>query len=95
MTDDLASDLREHIHKTWANVPAAERRRSHWVMNPEWYIETRKCDTVGPAPYLPSPGHAVLEPETLFRRPIEVRENGGVPHLEPDAGHAAKNGYLS
>jgi hypothetical protein len=80
MADDLASDLREHLCKTLANVPVTERRRSRWVMNLEWLSEVRRADPL-PSGVLWYP-RAVEEPGTIFGLPVEVRGDGGVPHLE-------------
>ena len=78
MSGDLSGDLREHIYQTHANGP---RRDSRWVMNLEWFNEVRRIgDRQGP---LYHPGLTVSAPEYLLGIPIEVRDDGGVPHLEP------------
>jgi len=78
---ELAGELRSHIYVTHANVPAAERRRSRWVMSPEWLNEVRRLDgRAGPWTGL---GRDWAAPETILGLPIEVRDDGGVPHLEP------------
>ena len=75
--DSLAHDLINHLYITHANTPAAERRNSRWVMNNEWWLETRPA--VGVTPRWPPS----VEVETLFGLPVEIRADGGVPHLEP------------
>jgi hypothetical protein len=77
--DDLAEDLRRHLHEALYAVDARGRRSSHWVMSAEWWNEVRKLNHPGvwPSRY---PG----EPRLLLSLPVEVRDGGGVPHLEPD-----------
>ncbi len=81
MTDDLPGDLREHIYRTWAATPAAEHKVSRWVMSLEWFTECRRLDgSSGRTLY--EPGIKVTGPEYLLGMPVEIREDGGVPHLE-------------
>ena len=77
MTDTLAGDLREYVYKAHADGP---RRNSRWVMNLEWLNELRRLDDSRGRLY--EPGLAVSAPEFLLGIPIEVREDGGAPHLE-------------
>lgn len=81
MTDDLPGDLREHIYRTWAATPAAAHKVSHWVMSLEWFNEVRRLDdSQGRSLY--QPGMRVSAPEFLLGIPVEIRDDGGVPHLE-------------
>jgi predicted phage gp36 major capsid-like protein len=75
---DLSGDLREHIYQTHANGP---RHDARWVMNLEWLNECRRIDTAGGASFWV---HAMTgRTEYLLGIPVEIREDGGVPHLEP------------
>jgi hypothetical protein len=69
---DLADELRDHIFAVYRETPVAQRRASRWVMDPEWLPDLRAIDTAGPA-----------WPETLLGLPLDIREGGGPPHLEP------------
>jgi hypothetical protein len=75
---ELTGDLRQHINETYARGP---RRNSCWVMNSEWFTEILHLEA--PPSFAPSftPGIASL-PVTLLGIPIEVRDDGGAPHLE-------------
>ncbi len=75
---DLPAGLRQHIYQAHADGP---RKNSRWIMNPEWVNEARKMTD--------STGHALWHPslsaggaDTLLGIPVEVRDDGGVPHLE-------------
>lgn len=76
--DTLGSDLYNHLF-FWLNaVPALERRQSHWVMSTEWSNECRKL-----AMELGSYASPAIDgPDYLLGIPIEIRDDGGVPHLE-------------
>jgi predicted phage gp36 major capsid-like protein len=76
---DLSGDLREHIYQSHANGP---RRNSRWVMSPEWLNETRRIDTAGGASFWAHLS-GMSGPEYLLGIPVEVRADGGPPHLEP------------
>lgn len=60
--------------------------RQHWVMNLDWYKQIRR-DTAwrnsdaeqDEDKWIPAPGDQILG------YPVEVREDGGEPHLVPDA----------
>jgi hypothetical protein len=95
MTDpqtELAEDLRQYIHEICAAGP---HKNVRWVMNPEWFGECRRLDAyaahwVMNLDFLkerpetaPDPGATVGRMEFLLGIPIEVRDDGGVPHLEP------------
>lgn len=80
MADSLAGDLRQHIYQAHAAGP---RRDSRWVMSAEWLNECRKLED--------GSGHAVFQlrwtidaPQTMLGIPIEIRADGGPPHLELD-----------
>jgi HK97 family phage major capsid protein len=79
----FTDELRAYIFEANYLVPPAQRRTSHWVMNLEWFNEVRRLDDrSGPMFWA---AFAVTAPETLLGLPIEIREDGGAPHLEPDA----------
>ena len=73
----LTEELRAHIYQAHADGP---RRASRWVMNQEWFSEVRRLETGGSPLWHPSLN--VGRPELLLGIPVEVREDGGVPHLE-------------
>ena len=73
--DTLAGDLIDHLYATLHAMPPAERRRAHWVMNDEWYHECRKAAMeLGYTP--------ISTADLLIGKPIKIRADGGVPHLE-------------
>lgn len=74
---NLAADLREHIFRTYLNTPTDELS-SCWVMNLEWFNEVRKLDDSRGGLYQPG----LSAREYLLGIPIDIREDGGVPHLE-------------
>jgi len=59
------------------DVPADERRRSTWVMNQEWFDE---CAKIGWNGWQPA-GLA-----TMFALPVQLTDDGGVPHLVASDG---------
>ena len=79
--DTLSAELMEHLHFWLGAVPAPERRRSRWVMSAEWLMECRRIPAPGGI-YWTHLGRDWAEPETLLGLPVEVRDDGGVPHLE-------------
>ncbi len=80
MTDSLDGDLKRHIYQARADGPLYD---SHWVMNLEWFNEVRRLeDSAGRV--LSEPGLTVSAPVFLLGIPVEVRDDGGVPHLEPN-----------
>jgi HK97 family phage major capsid protein len=78
--DTLAGDLRGHLYRTYLETPH-DNLVHYWVMSPEWLNEVRKLDDSAGRP-LHEPGRAVSVPEYLLGMPIEVRADGGPPHLE-------------
>jgi HK97 family phage major capsid protein len=78
--DSLDGDLRAHLYRTWLETPHDELS-FHWVMSLEWLNEIRRMEGSTGHP-LHEPGLRVSAPEYLLGMPIEVREDGGVPHLE-------------
>ena len=81
---DLAEDVLYHVYFVHAETPAAERRRSRWVMSQEWLNEVRQADLASQrGMYWTGLGRDRAAPEMLLGLPVEVREDGGVPHLEP------------
>ena len=78
----LGEEVIRHLFATMDMTPAAERRASCWVMSTEWFNEVRRvADSMGRTAYAPPPGLGCVE--QLLGLPIEVRDGGGVPHLEP------------
>ena len=81
MTDvqaELADDLFRYILETVHDHPSGQPVR--WAMNREWMDECRKlARRLGYRVFLNEFGG----PEYLIGLPIEVRDDGGVPHLEP------------
>jgi HK97 family phage major capsid protein len=87
VTDSLAGDLREHIYRQVLETPLAahgavyDKLSFHWVMSLEWFKECRKlADAAGRA--LWEPGQRISGPVYLLGMPVEIRDDGGVPHLE-------------
>jgi HK97 family phage major capsid protein len=79
VTDSVAGDLKRHIYQAHADGP---RKDSHWAMNLEWLNEIRRLDdNAGRLVWHPSTASAPL---MLLGIPVEVRDDGGVPHLEPN-----------
>ena len=59
----------------------ATRQGAHWVMNTEWLLECRKVtDSSGYPVFIPS--FSLNGPQLILGFPVEVRKDGGVPHLE-------------
>jgi len=77
----LTEALREHIFRIHADTPVGERRRSHWVMDPEWLNDVRMLDCRPGAFWLMS--QPMSQPERLLGLPLELRKGAGPPHLEP------------
>jgi hypothetical protein len=69
----LDTDLRTHIYRIYLNT-AVDELTHRWVMNREWFRECSKLDGGGEAD--------VAHPAYLMGLPVEVREDGGPPHLE-------------
>lgn len=79
--DSLADDLQRHFYECLYAVAPAERGSSHWVMTADWYLECRKMASG----YLPT---VLWNPATsselvLLGIPVQIRDGGGPPHLEP------------
>lgn len=72
--EELTRALRDYLYEMHSYGP---RKGSHWVMSLEWLKEVHKLDDRRPWDF-PLPG----APETILGIPIEVREDGGPPHLE-------------
>jgi hypothetical protein len=75
--DTITGDLRQHIYRIYLNT-AVDELTHRWVMNREWFRECRKLDG----------GHDgegetdAAAPAYLLGLPVEVRDDGGPPHLE-------------
>ena len=70
---ELGEALIEHLYATLDDKPHGVAVK--WVMNGEW--ETELHAAASSLGWQPSP-----RPATLFGIPIEIRDDGGVPHLE-------------
>lgn len=73
---NLGEALREHIYSTYMDTPVAERRASHWVMDPEWDKDIR---AIAEQYWRDDPERV---PETMLDLPMEFRKGAGPPHLE-------------
>jgi hypothetical protein len=69
---ELTAELRDHLDRAMADGPRGAGTR--WVMSAEWLAECLLIDPWSPLP--------TGRPETMLGIPIEVRDDGGVPHLE-------------
>ena len=76
----LREALLEHIYRVYADTPVAERRASHWVMDPEWLNDVRMLD-YRPGAFWVTP-LPMSQPERLLDLPLELRKGAGPPHLE-------------
>lgn len=74
--DDFRENLIRHLYKTALEWAAQDRGPARWVMDAVWLDEVRKADEHGA---VASAGSVAY----LLGLPLEVREDGGVPHLEP------------
>lgn len=72
--EDLSGDLLDHLFRMYYALDSEQRHKARWVMNDEWFLEVRKL-----MPLRPSPKELPL---TLLMRPVEIRPDGGAPHLE-------------
>ena len=73
--EPLAPDLWKHLMGELTGMALPARRDARWVMSAEWWDEvTDMARAMGEMP--PS------WPRTLLGKPVDVREDGGVPHLE-------------
>lgn len=80
--EELSAELRDYLYRELGDDRPPGRVR--WVMNGEWHAEMRRCTTIaGRSLWLP--GIRVSDPEYLFAIPVDIRDDGGVPHLEPAA----------
>jgi hypothetical protein len=77
---ELTRDLYAYLVNELYSVPAPRRKRSCWVMNPEWYEE---CTKIGASPRL-GPGWPEPGVTTMLGLPFVVTEDGGFPHLIMD-----------
>ncbi len=85
--DSLTDDLRRYIYTMEAAEPRGVKLR--WVMNTEWLNECRKLDDSRGAMWVRLSSAPLGTPEYLLGIPIEVRDDGGVPHLERADGLVA------
>ena len=77
------SDLTDALLQACRETPDWDRvSRQHWVMDLSWYKRIRREFSI---PDDPEPDEEKWAPDphdTLFGYPMEVREDGGKPHLE-------------
>ena len=73
---ELMADLRRHIYETACSHPAGQRAR--WVMNQEWVNECRKLELEAGRAFW----NFDRRGEYMLGIPIDVRDDGGLPHLE-------------
>ena len=78
--DILDGDLRAYLYRVCLETPHDELS-FHWVMSLEWLSEIRRMEG-GHGHPLHELGARVSAPEYLLGMPIEVRDDGGAPHLE-------------
>jgi|HubBroStandDraft_2_1064218.scaffolds.fasta_scaffold05850_8 HK97 family phage major capsid protein len=79
--DTLGADLFEHLIFWVHEAPKAKRLQ--WVMNGEWLNECRRMtDGSGHPRNLMEPAFRLDGPDYLLGVPVDVRDDGGVPHLE-------------
>lgn len=83
--DSLADDLRKHLYWAMVNPPPGSRYR--WVMTMDWWNECRKIDTYSTL-WHPGGRIPMVEPDLLMGIPVDIRDDGGVPHLEAAHGGA-------
>lgn len=87
MSDDPAANLLDLCAETYYATGERERydRRTRWVMDLRRYKQLRAdCEAItghqtDPDTWVPDPG------DTMFGIAIEVRDDGGEPHLETPA----------
>jgi HK97 family phage major capsid protein len=81
MTDTLSDELRGYLlDALTCRDPGWER--CHWVMSLEWFLDVRRVtDPTGRPLYEPS--FSLTGPTLLLGLPVEIRKDGGAPHLEP------------
>lgn len=75
---ELTGALRSHLCQERASNRGV---KSRWVMSLEWFRECQQLDAVPPGRLWYPPGTPV-GPVTLLGLPVEIRKDGGVPHLE-------------
>lgn len=74
---EMRRQLRELVHSEHDDMAPELRPRSRWVMSEDWLDDLRYLDD-GLGFWWESGGAMFL-----LRLPIEIREHGGAPHLEP------------
>jgi len=79
-TCTLGAELRDYLIGALYDKGTG-RQDSRWVMNSDWFSEVRKLtDQTGAALWLPA--ISVTDPDILLGLPVEIRADGGAPHLE-------------
>jgi len=77
--DSLQDDLIKHLY--WWACQHGEISRFRWVMNQEWWNTCRALtDPQGRPLWLPA--FNANGQHVLLGAPINIRDDGGVPHLE-------------
>jgi hypothetical protein len=84
MSNDLSAELRTYLYDALSAHSVEFQRDAHWVMSAEWFDECRRMtDSDGRPLWEPSMQRLYPEgPLLLFGILIEVRADGGAPHLE-------------
>jgi HK97 family phage major capsid protein len=84
MSDDLSAELRAYLIDALYVHPAEFRRNAHWVMSAEWYDECTHMTGPDGRPLWDPPMQRLYPdgPLLLLGKPLEIREDGGAPHLE-------------
>jgi HK97 family phage major capsid protein len=83
MSTGLSEELYRSLIDSLYAVPPEQRRLPgmRWVMNDEWWHEVRRMSDSSGRPLF-EPALLVGGPDLLLGKPVEVRPDGGVPHLE-------------
>jgi len=82
--EPLGPDLLRYLLTILANMHPRERMGARWVMSPEWWLDCRNlADSSGHPVVLPPV--RLNDPECLLGLRVEIREDGGAPHLDPAA----------
>jgi hypothetical protein len=82
MDQDLSDELRSYLITATTLLPADQRKGAHWVMSHEWFREVIGLTDSRGLPLLRFPMY-VAEPLYAYGYPITVRDDAGVPVLEP------------
>jgi HK97 family phage major capsid protein len=82
--DSLGDDLRRYLYASWYAIDPDARLAAQWVMSTEWWLEVCKLrDAQGHALVWAPAATMRFAAPVILGRPVEIRDGGGVPHLEP------------